>query len=354
MVSAPAGAGRVRGVPAAAALRAGQRKQRPRLGTRPWIGLASSMRPFTAAEIRGNWATLLLPLNGDETIDYGLLAAELDHFVAVRVSGVYSNGSAGEFYAQTEEEFDRVNELLAAKCERAGLPFQVGASHMSPQLSRERLRRARALRPAAFQVVLPDWFVPSWAEIVAFLETMAAEAAPVPLIVYNPPHAKRRLTPEEWQRLAETVPGIAGIKVAGGDDAWFAAMQPVFARWSVFIPGHTLASGLARGARGAYSNVACLNPAGAQRWFELGERDPAAGLAWEQRLRTFWQAHVAPLITQHGLPNMAADKATAAAGGWLPGFTPRMRWPYRGATPELVAALARAARAELPEWYSQA
>lgn len=312
------------------------------------------MRPFTSAEIRGNWATLLLPLNADDSIDYGLLAAELDHFAATRVSGVYSNGSAGEFYTQTEEEFDRVNELLAGKCERAGVPFQIGASHMSPQLSRERLRRARALRPAAFQVVLPDWFVPSWPEIVAFLETMAAEAAPIPLIVYNPPHAKRRLTPEEWGRLADAVPGIAGMKVPGGDEAWFAAMQPVFARLSVFIPGHVLASGLARGAHGAYSNVACLSPAGAQRWYELCLRDPAAGLAWERRILPFWQAHVAPLITAHGLANMAADKAAAAAGAWLPGLSPRLRWPYRGATPGMVAAIASAARATFPEWFGPA
>jgi 4-hydroxy-tetrahydrodipicolinate synthase len=311
------------------------------------------MRPYSAAEIRGNWATLLLPVNADHSIDFGLLAAELDHFAMARVSGVYSNGSAGEFYTQTEEEFDRVNELLAAKCEGAGLPFQVGASHMSPQISQERLRRARALRPAAFQVVLPDWFVPSWPEIMAFLETMAAEAAPIPLIVYNPPHAKRRLSPEEWWRLAEAIPGIAGVKVAGGDDAWYAAMQPVFERWSVFIPGHTLASGLARGARGAYSNVACLLPAGAQRWYELCTRDPVAGLAWEQRLRAFWQAEVASLITQHGLSNMAVDKAAAAAGGWLPGLSPRLRWPYRGASLEQVAHLARAARAAFPEWFGR-
>jgi dihydrodipicolinate synthase/N-acetylneuraminate lyase len=306
------------------------------------------MRPLTFAEIRGNWATLLLPLNANDSIDYGLLAAELDHFAAARVSGVYSNGTAGEFYTQTEDEFDRINQLLAEKCERVGVPFQIGASHMSPQLSRERLRRAKALRPAAFQVVLPDWFVPAWPEILAFLETMAAEAAPIPLIVYNPPHAKRRLTPEECLRLADAVPGVVGMKVPGGDDAWFAAMQPVFARLSVFIPGHLLASGLARGAHGAYSNVACLSPVGAQRWYELCIHDPSAGLAWERRILPFWQTNIASLITKHGL----ADKAAAAAGGWLPGLSPRLRWPYHGATPEMVASIAASARAALPEWFA--
>lgn len=309
------------------------------------------MKPLNASEIRGNWATLLLPLNTDESIDHGLLGAEIDHFLAAGVNGIYSNGSAGEFYAQSEDEFDRVSVLLAEKCNAAGRPFQIGACHMSPQLSRERVRRAKALQPSAFQVVLPDWFVPSWDETRDFLTVMIAAAAPVPLVLYNPPHAKRRLAPAEWLALAEEFPGIAGIKVPGGDDAWYAAMQPVMARLSVFIPGHQLASGLARGAHGAYSNVACLSPAGAQQWSDLCRRDPAAGLARERRIQAFWLGHVAPLITAHGLPNMAADKAAAAAGGWLPGLSPCLRWPYRCASPEMVARIAAAARAEVPEFF---
>lgn len=309
------------------------------------------MKPLTAAELRGNWATLLLPLHADDAIDFALLGAEIDHFIAAGVNGIYSNGSAGEFHTQTEDEFDRVSQLLAEKCSRAGLPFQIGACHMSAQLSRERIRRTRALQPSAYQVILPDWFVPSWLEIVAFLEVMAAEAAPVPLVLYNPPHAKRRLNPAEWLQLTAALPSLVGIKVPGGDDAWYRAMQPVMARISVFIPGHHLSSGLARGAHGAYSNVACLSPAGAQRWYEQCVRDPAAGAAQETRIRTFWEANIAPLITVHGLANMAADKAAAAAGGWLPGFSPRLRWPYRAAAPERIAEIARAARAALPEFF---
>ncbi len=307
------------------------------------------MKPPQAERIRGNWATLLLPITADDSIDYGLLGAEIDHFAAAGVNGIYSNGSAGEFYAQTEDEFDRVSVLLAEKSTRARIPFQIGACHMSPQLSRERVRRAKGLSPSAFQIILPDWFVPSWSEIKNFLEVMIAEAAPIPLVLYNPPHAKRRLTPAEWLAIATEFPGIVGIKVPGGDDAWYAAMQPVMAKLSVFIPGHQLASGLARGAHGAYSNVACLSPAGAQRWYDLCRRDPMAGLAWEKKIQSFWLSHVAPLITTHGLPNMAADKAAAVAGGWLAGLNPRLRWPYRSASPEQIQNMAAAARCEVPE-----
>jgi 4-hydroxy-tetrahydrodipicolinate synthase len=149
----------------------------------------------------------------------------------------------------------------------------------------------------------------------------------------------------------ERVPQVVGMKVAGGDDAWYAAMQPLFERVSVFIPGHTLADGLSRGAHGAYSNVACLSPVGAQRWYDLCRRDAGVGSKLGARMHAFWLAHVAPIITRDGLSNMAADKAAAVAGAWLPGLKPRLRWPYRAATIEQARQIGDTARRELPELF---
>ena len=309
------------------------------------------MKPLPPKEIRGNWATLLLPVRPDDSLDYDLLGAELDHFIQTRVNGIYSNGSAGEFYTQTEDEFDRINTLLADKCNAAGMPFQIGAAHPCAQIARERIRRAKPLAPSAFQVTLPDWFPPTLAEIIDFLEVMAVEAAPIPLIVYNPPHAKRKLTPPEWTAITERIPGIAGMKVPGGDEAWYAAMRPLAERLSIFIPGHHLHTGLARGASGAYSNVACLSPKFAQAWYELCVADPAAGAALGARVMAFWETNIAPIITKHGLSNMAADKTAAVAGGWLPGLTTRLRWPYGFMPGALAARIGESARAALPEAF---
>ncbi len=309
------------------------------------------MKPLCSATTFGNWATLLLPINRDDSIDYQLLSDEIDCFVEARVNGVYSNGSAGEFYSQDEDEFDRISALLAGRCGAAGIPFQIGACHTSPQITRARIRRAKALQPGAFQVILPDWFPPTFIEIVECLSLLAAEAAPVPLIVYNPPHAKRHLSPVEWANLIDCVPAIVGMKVPGGDASWYAAMAPVMKRVSVFIPGHTLATGLSHGAHGAYSNVACLSPRGAQRWYELCQKDAAAGLAQEARIRYFWSAQIAPLISERKLCNMAADKAAATAGGWLPGFTPKLRWPYSGLPLSDALTIGQLARQDVPELF---
>jgi hypothetical protein len=84
----------------------------------------------------------------------------------------------------------------------------------------------------------------------------------------QPPQAKRRLSPAEWNQVINRVPAVAGIKVAGGDGNWYSQMKPVMDRISVFIPGHLLAEGLRLGASGSYSNVACLSPLGSQRYYD--------------------------------------------------------------------------------------
>ena len=307
------------------------------------------MNVLNANEIRGNWATLLSAWSDDDALDLVRVSDEIDALLAARVDGIYSHGTAGEFHAQTEDEFDRVAQCLAEKCHAAGMPFQIGVSHMSAQLSRERLRRSVALAPGAVQVILPDWFPVTEDEAVAFLDGMAEAAGGIGLVLYNPPHAKRVWQPEAIGRLAARVPALIGLKTAGGDDAWYAAMREHLSRLSVFVPGHLLASGVARGAAGAYSNVACLHPAAAQRWTELMRHDLPAALEVETRLRLFMDRHIAPFITEQRYCNAACDRLLACIGGWTDvGW--RMRWPYRSIPAEEAARLRPVVRELLPEF----
>lgn len=71
----------------------------------------------------------------------------------------------------------------------------------------------------------------------------------------------------------------------------------------------------------------------------------------ERTIQTFWSAQIAPLITEHKLPNMAADKAAAVAGGWLPGIHPRLRWPYRSASVATCEHLRDRARDLVPQLF---
>jgi len=315
------------------------------------MSLEEVMRPLESEQIRGNWATLLLAWNEDDSLDLVRVADEIDVLIDAGVDGIYSCGTAGEFHTLTEEEFDRLAELLAERCQRSGMPFQIGASHMSAQLSLERLRRCVPLAPGALQVILPDWYPVSEPEAVEFLTRLADEARGIGLVLYQPPHAKRLLTPAELGRLAREVPALVGVKVADGDDDWYAGMRRHVGHLSLFVPGHHLASGFARGAHGAYSNVACLHPAGAQRWWRQICDDLPAALEVEKRVRRFMDRHIAPFLREGRYCNGACDRLLALIGGWAD-VGSRMRWPYRSIPGSEAHRLRPLARAELPELFS--
>ncbi|WP_210769298.1 dihydrodipicolinate synthase family protein [Occultella kanbiaonis] len=306
--------------------------------------------PMSASELRGVWGTVLLPLDPGDRIDLGRLRAEVDVLTRSDLHGVYAHGTAGEFHTLTDAEYDQVNDLLATASSAVGKPFQLGASHPLAHASLERVRRARDLEPAAIQVILPDWIPLSEAEVLRFLDRMAQVAAPVPLVLYSPPHAKTQVSPELLARIVTEMPAVIGIKTLDRDDDWFARMRELEDRCALFVPGHRLASALARGAHGSYSNVAALSPRGAAAWWRQMQTDPDGAADVERRIAEFFAAHVAPLAAR-GLGDPALDKFLAAVGGWADVGT-RVRWPWVGAEESVVAPARVDARVLLPELVS--
>lgn len=309
------------------------------------------MKPASAPEIRGNWATLLLPIHENDEIDFMSLESEINKLIDYNVDGIYSNGTAGEFYNQTEEEFDRISELLADKCNAAKMPFQIGCNHMSPQIALHRLKRSIRLKPSAIQVILPDWFPPTFEEIVEFMKRLSDEAGGIGLILYNPPHAKVRLQPKDYEKLLATDINLVGCKMPGGDEQWYRDMTQFDKQLSVFIPGHHLATGVSRGAHGAYSNVACLDPLAAQRWYDSMQSNLPGALELEKRIQQFMNECIVPFITEEKYSNQAVDKLMAAVGGWTQ-ITPRLRWPYRSIPNENIVPVRNKAKQLLPEFFN--
>jgi dihydrodipicolinate synthase/N-acetylneuraminate lyase len=302
---------------------------------------------LTRTSLSGVWGTVLLPLDDRDRIEWNRLEAQVDRLAASSLDGVYAHGTAGEFHTLAGDEFDRITAVLRAACDRHGKPFQVGASHPVAGTTIERITRARAYGPDAFQVILPDWLRLTDAECESFLRGVARAAAPAPLVLYNPPHAKTLVGPALMSRLLDSVPELIGCKIAGGDADWYAAMKDVLDACAVFVPGHTLASGVARGARGSYSNVAALSPDGAAEWFRTMRTDPAGAADLEFRIGTLFARHIAPLERQ-GFSAPALDKFLAVVGGWTD-VGLRIRWPYESVPAERVGPARDTAREQLPE-----
>ena len=198
-------------------------------------------------------------------------------------------------------------------------------------------------------MILPDWLPLSWPEVLDAVAGFERAADGIPLVLYNPPHAKTRLTPGQLGELGREFPGLIGVKVAGGDAGWCRRARSEVGDLALFVAGHTLATGRANGADGAYSNVACLSPPGAVRWGALMAADSAAALALEGRIQAFLDTHVLPW-QREGLGNAALDKGLAHAGRWAP-ISTRVRWPYASMPEEAAERLGDIARTELPELF---
>jgi dihydrodipicolinate synthase/N-acetylneuraminate lyase len=310
------------------------------------------MKALTAQEIRGTYATILLPLDGNDEIDWKRLQTELDVLLATGIDGIYCNGTAGEFYSLSDAEFLQLNEILARRCEEAAIPFQIGATFPTAQLALERARQAARLQPGAIQVVLPDWYPLTLQEAATFLERIANAVQPVPLVLYNPPHAKQVLGAVDYEMLCERIPALVGIKVGGGDEAWYQGMHRLSGRLSIFVPGHALATGFVRGASGSYSNVACLQPKGAKRWNELMASNWQAAREVEVQIQEFLRLYISPFRDQRGFSNMALDKLLAYLGDWAP-VGLRLRWPYAGIDEREAEPLRRVVRQKIPFLFDE-
>lgn len=311
------------------------------------------MEKLSSETLFGNWATLLLCTDSRGVIDYARLSDEIDVLISSKPNGIYSNGTSGEFYSQDRDEFLRISELLAEKCNKARVNFQIGASHPCAQESLWRLEAVVDLKPSAVQVILPDWFPVDDRAAIAFMSGMQDRAKGIPLVLYNPPHAKRVLLPSEWQMIKKEVPSLIGVKVFDNDCSpeWYAQMRENSDGIAVFVPGHHLATGWKNGARGAYSNVACLNPFESQKWFNMMADDLDRALELESRIRKFMSKCIDPFIKEMHYPNHACDRFMAIVGGWAD-VGPDLRWPYQSIPTEYVEKVRRQGLDIIPEFFA--
>ena len=210
------------------------------------------------------------------------------------------------------------------------------------------------MKPGAVQLILPDWFPVTLEESIIFLEKMVEEADGLSLVLYNPPHAKRKLEPTDWKFLKERIPSLVGVKTFDhqSDISWYESMKNSSNGLSVFIPGHNLATGLKLGAHGTYSNMACLNPFAAQKWYRLTQTDMKSALELEGRIKNFMNTLIKPLIINNHFSDQACDRFMAIIGGWAD-VGPKLRWPYKSIPEDLAESVRNQAKKIIPEFFIQ-
>lgn len=219
-------------------------------------------------QLTGIWAPLPVPWQRDGALDQQIYARDIAQCCSSQINGVYSGGTTGEFYIQDYDLFCEVNEVLIGTAHEHDTPVQAGCTALGTAEVRKRVRFARSLGADLIQIALPFWLELDDEEVVEFFIAVADAAGEVPLVHYDTPRAKRRISPLLYQRLCRAVPTLWGTKFGGADI--FAVKQITLANpeLKVFVGEHLLASATPMGATGSYCALALLNPGWMVEYFE--------------------------------------------------------------------------------------
>lgn len=228
--------------------------------------------------LRGIIPPLVTPLLDQDRLDEEGLARLIEHVLTGGVHGLFVLGTTGEGPSLSHR---LQRELVRRACQQAAgrAPVLVGITDTAPKESLE-LAAAAAQAGADALVLAPPYYFPiSQADLIGYIERLAAQL-PLPLFLYNlPSHTKASFEVETVQRLID-MPQVIGLKDSSGDLIHFqrvarlARQRPGF---SLLVgPEQLLAASVLLGGHGGVPGGANLLP---RLFVELYEAAAAGDLA---------------------------------------------------------------------------
>ncbi len=309
--------------------------------------MTPQIEPLTRKTLRGVWSALILPWTERDKLDARRFAKEIGSYGGTGVSGVYTGGTTGEFYAQDDVTFARVTQIACEEAHAIGLPVQIGVSALSTRTVRQRILIAKKAKADALQVALPFWLEMKDDEVKRFVREIAAEAGATPIILYLTGRSKRKIGPALMGELAHEVPTFIGTKDTGLDVKALKAILRKAPDLAIF-GGEDFYEKLPAGGRGGYCSITGFNAPKVVELYSLcaaGRLKEAKPLA--ASLHRFLHEALLPLVKNEGLWDSAIDRIQRVAGGGVVGL--RCQSPYRSGTEAHVKRVIAWCRKNTPE-----
>jgi 4-hydroxy-tetrahydrodipicolinate synthase len=263
--------------------------------------------------LRGVIPPLALPLRPDGTPDLAGVARQVEHLLAAGVSGLWVNGTTGEFFALDAPA--RAAVLRAAVEAAAGrVPVIAQVGDTSTGLALRHAALAAEAGATHLSAVAPYYAPPSAQEVLAYYRALAA-ATPLPLLIYQVPQFTQvALSGSDVLALAREG-SVVGLKDSLGDLGYFRSLthhaRAAGVPLACFVGGGNLLDlSLLAGAAGAMCAIANLVPRHCVRLYEAAQAGDWQGAA--QR-----QAELLDLMGRLTLPHRPQWTTTLAVYKWL-------------------------------------
>src|SRR5689334_20489969 len=165
--------------------------------------------------IQGIYTPNLVPFLEDGQINEGELRRLVNWLIEKGVTGLYPNGSTGEFIRLSFEERKRVIRVVAEET-RGRVPILAGAAESNLTMILEACQCYADLGCTAVSVTGPYYYKVSQESIEHFFRELARRS-PIDIVLYNIPQFSNEISVPVLTRLALDCPRIVGVKDSSRD-----------------------------------------------------------------------------------------------------------------------------------------
>jgi len=211
--------------------------------------------------VKGVIPALITPMNDDESLSKDGLKILINGVIAGGVHGVFTGGTAGEFWALSVDEKRQLFEWTVEFTD-ARVPVYVGTSANSTAEAIELAQIAERSKADCLSILTPAFITPSEDEMFSHYAEIA-EATQLPILLYNlPARTGNALTVGLVDRLHRRFPNIVGVKDSSGNyEQAISYMRELPDDFKMIMGRDTLIhAALREGAAGAIAASANVSP----------------------------------------------------------------------------------------------
>ncbi len=228
-------------------------------------------------------ATCCVPWNEDGSLAEETFRREIRNLLTNLTRDIYLFGTAGEGYAVTDKQFDRIVTVFREEINFPDVRGMIGIIGLSLGTMIERIERARGMGIRYFQISLPSWGALSDGELKLFFKEICGRFPDCSFLHYNLMRTKRLVTPEEYAILADEHPNLVAAKNSTDSMERIFGLMTKAPQLQHFFTETGYGYGCQIGECGLLISIASIHFAQAKRYFEAGQRRDHKSISSAQR-----------------------------------------------------------------------
>ena len=291
-----------------------------------------------------------IPWGENENLLEDVFRREVQHTLE-HYNHLYIFGTAGEGYAVTTAQFQRIVQIFYEETRGDDIHPMVGLIALSTGIMLEKLHYAYEMGFRVFQMALPPWGTLNDDEMLVFFQDVCGAYPDAQFLHYNLPRSGRVLEAHHYARLIEAVPNLVATKNTGGGMARASALVSEAGKLQHFLGEANYLHGCVYGECSVLSSFGPMTPIKSKELFEAGRNH-----AWEEALklqhgfRDLGNDLFGPLRGEARIDG-AYDKMLVRLGGFEE-MPLRLLSPYKGFTEEQYQACKQIVLEKYPDWVA--